>query len=177
MALKKCKDCGNSVSSSAKACPQCGAPMQSRGVISSLARLFVIVFVIIPIGIAIFMSVYQSETSPSSGGDSTTSRAPDPKETALSNIELKNLSWQKAGFDNVMEVSVTFVNKGARDVKDIELKCEHFSNSGTRIDSNKKTIYEVVPAGKSKSIKNFNMGFIHSQAAKTSCFVSDVVLM
>lgn len=177
MALKKCKDCGHSVSSSANACPQCGAPMHGRGVISSLARLLVIVFVIIPIGIAIFMSVYQSETSAGSGSSSIASREPDLQKAALANIELKNLSWQKTGFDSIMEVSVTFVNKGARSVKDVELTCEHFSNSGTRIDSNKRTIYEIVPTLKSKSIRNFNMGFIHSQAAKTSCFVSDLVLM
>jgi hypothetical protein len=162
--------------------------MQGRGVISSLARFFVIVFVIIPIGIAIFRSVYRAETNAGSGayqsethagfgGSGNTPREPDPQQAALSNIELKNLSWHKAGFDSIMEVTVTFVNRGARSVKDIELTCEHVSNSGTRIDSNKRTIYEIVPALKSKSVKNFNMGFIHSQAVKTSCFVSDLVLM
>lgn len=36
--------------------------MKSRGVISSLARLFIIVFVIIPLGIGIFMAVHESAT-------------------------------------------------------------------------------------------------------------------
>ena len=177
MSLRECKDCGGSVSSSAKACPHCGAPMQGKSIISSLARLFVIVFFIIPVGIAIFMSVYHSETSTGSRSGGNTSKEPDPKAAAISDVEMKNLTWQKAGFDNIMEVSVTFVNKGTRGVKDVELTCEHFSNSGTRIDNNKRVIYEIVPAGKSKSIKKFNMGFIHSQAVKTSCFVSDVALM
>ena len=63
MALKKCKECGNAVSGSAKTCPHCGAPVRGRGVISSLARLFVIVFIIIPVAIALFVSVYHSQSS------------------------------------------------------------------------------------------------------------------
>lgn len=72
MALKKCKECGNAVSGAAKTCPHCGAPVQGRGVISSLARLFVIVFVIIPVAIALFVSVYRSQ---SASGDSVDSQA------------------------------------------------------------------------------------------------------
>lgn len=80
MSLKKCKDCDGSVSSSANACPHCGAPMQHRNVISSLARLFIIVFLIIPVGTGIFMSMFQSETSSStsrsaSSAPSTTTKA------------------------------------------------------------------------------------------------------
>lgn len=62
MALKKCKDCGDNVSESAKVCPHCGAPMKRRDMISSLARLSIIVFLIIPLGVGIFTVVYESET-------------------------------------------------------------------------------------------------------------------
>jgi len=95
----------------------------------------------------------------------------------MANIELKNMSWQTAGFDNIMEVSLTFVNKGKQSVKDIELTCRHASNSGTYIDSNKRVIYEIVPAGKSKRINDFSMGFIHNQATKTSCSITDLKIL
>ncbi len=102
---------------------------------------------------------------------------PNPKAVAISDVELKGLTWTKRGFDNVMVISVTFANNGARNVKDIELTCEHFSNSGTRIGANKRVVYEVVSAGESKAVADFNMGFIHTQATKTRCHVSDLVLM
>jgi RNA polymerase subunit RPABC4/transcription elongation factor Spt4 len=178
MALKQCKDCGTPVSSSAKSCPKCGAPLKGRGLISNVARWFVIVFVIFPLAIGLFLGVYHSQTGESLGSPgSAAPQAPDPYTTAVANLDLKNLTWRTTGFGSVMEVSVTLVNKGKQNVKDVELTCDHYSNSGTKIDSNKRIIYEIVPAGKSKAIRNFNMGFIHSQAAKTSCAVTHLSLM
>ena len=51
--------------------------------------------------------------------------------------------------------------------------CTHSAPSGTEIDSNTRTIYELVPAGSKKVVKDFNMGFIHSQAASTYCQIVD----
>lgn len=65
--------------------------MKRRGIISSLARLFVIVFLIIPIGIGLFSAVYHSETSKS---DSEQTQAKQPTGlTACSpaDIEIKSL--------------------------------------------------------------------------------------
>jgi RNA polymerase subunit RPABC4/transcription elongation factor Spt4 len=178
VALKQCKDCGTPVSSSAKSCPKCGAPLKGRGLVSNLARWFVIIFIVFPLAIGLFLGVYRSQTGESLGSHSSAApQAPDPYKTALENLDLKNLTWHKTGFDSVMEISVTLVNKGKQNVKDIELTCDHYSNSGTKIDSNRKTIFEMVPAGKSKAIRDFNMGFIHSQAAKTGCAVTHLTLM
>lgn len=63
MALTTCKDCKRAVSTSAKACPNCGAPIKSRGTISSIARWFVILFLIIPVGIAIFIAVNRTQVA------------------------------------------------------------------------------------------------------------------
>jgi phage-related protein len=105
-----------------------------------------------------------------------TEQANDPKIEALADLQVKKLSWYKGGFDSSMLVNITLVNNGTRDVKDIELTCEHYSNSGTKIDSNTRTIYEIIPAGKTKTIKDFNMGFIHSQARKTNCKLTDLTV-
>ena len=75
-----------------------------------------------------------------------------------------------------MLVDATFENKSNRVVKDIELTCDHFSNSGTKIDSNSRVIYEVINPGKSKNVHDFNMGFLHSQVSKTSCSITDLVV-
>jgi hypothetical protein len=72
-----------------------------------------------------------------------------------------------------MMLSATVTNSGPGAVKDITIECQHNSNSGTRIDSNIRTVYEIYPPGVPTRIADFNMGFIHSQAAGTSCRITD----
>ncbi len=169
MAMAKCRECGTEVSESAKTCPKCGISKPVKKT-SLLVKILLGLFVLSFIGQII---------GGGSEGPSGTTTAPtkDPKEEALAALEIKKLNWHKGGFDNVMLVDVKFQNNGKRDVKDVELECVHFSNSGTRIDSNKKVIYEIVPAGKSLSVKEFSMGFIHTQAASTNCTISDLEVM
>jgi len=175
MALTKCNECGNEVSTKAKTCPKCGAKVKPKGI--SLLGWIGIIF-----GAVIFLPMLArcaGDAPVSSITSSSPTAAPklSPQEEAMAAVSIKKLNWYKGGFDNVMLVDVTFENKGKRDVKDIELKCTHYSNSDTKIDSNTKTIYEVVAAGKSRQIKKFSMGFIHTQAAKTNCEISDLVVM
>ena len=59
--------------------------------------------------------------------------------------------------------------------KDFEITCEHYATSGTMIDRNTRTIYEVVKAHSKKSIPHFSMGFIHSQAKSSNCRITDLV--
>lgn len=191
MALIKCKECGIEISTMAKVCPKCGAPASSGkfeafalglskmgfGTIFSLALLYAWVqYKFFPDEPS---KTGQSQYTGSLEQHSTSSpqSANSPKSVALAALEIKKLDWHKGGFDNVMLVNVKFQNNGKRDVKDIELECVHFSNSRTRIDSNKKIIFEVVPAGKSLAVKEFSMGFIHSQAVSTNCKVTDAVVM
>lgn len=58
-------------------------------------------------------------------------------------------------------------------MKDIAVKCVQYGNSGTEIATNERTIYEVVKAKPTKTIRNFDMGFIHSQAAQGDCKITD----
>lgn len=95
------------------------------------------------------------------------------KETALRLVSI-DFNWSKGGFGSVMIVDFVILNPSNYAIKDLEVTCTHFANSGTRIDSNSRTIYEVVPAKGKKIVKDFNMGFIHSQATKTSCKVLDL---
>lgn len=168
MALIKCKECGTDVSSKAEACPKCGAKVKAKGMGCGT---------LIAVGFFIFIIASAHSPSKKTGSSSSSSPPPpDPKNEAIEQLEMNKFSWSKGGFNNVMMINITFVNKGKRNVKDIELTCEHSSNSATRIDSNKRVIYEVVSAGKSKTIKEFNMGIIHSQAVMTNCSVTDLVV-
>jgi RNA polymerase subunit RPABC4/transcription elongation factor Spt4 len=57
MALKKCKECGAEISSSATACPKCGAPstgktLQDIGCSLILIPIFIIILVLVILFIA-----------------------------------------------------------------------------------------------------------------------------
>ena len=47
MALTKCKECGQSISSKAGSCPQCGAPIKKSSGCAALLLFAIIVFVVI----------------------------------------------------------------------------------------------------------------------------------
>jgi len=163
MALTKCKECGEEISKKAEKCPKCGAPQKKK---TSLFTWLVTIIVVL-------WAVGYFSGNPNIGTSSTASRAPSPKEIAMKNVEL-DFSWAKEGFGNVMEANFTITNNSDHQIKDIEITCTHYAKSGTRIDSNERTIYDVVPAKSKKTIKNFNMGFIHSQTEKTSCVITDL---
>jgi hypothetical protein len=78
--------------------------------------------------------------------------------------------------DNIMMLNATVQNSGKRDVKDIRVVCDHLSNSETKVDSNSATIYGPFPAGKSKSIHEFDMGFFRDQAKGTNCSIVGATL-
>ena len=162
MALIRCKACGAEMSKKAAVCPKCGHPNKEANYLSGGQVLFGLAF-----GIAVIWWLASGSSGPGS--------APDPKRVALQNMELADITWKKDGFGSVMVLSATIKNKGASAVKDVEIDCDHSSNSGTKIDSNSKVVYEIVPAGQSIQVKDFNMGFIHSQAASTNCKITDVV--
>jgi hypothetical protein len=101
----------------------------------------------------------------------------DPKKIALQNVKLDKFEWKKGGFDNVMLFSATVKNEGGFSVKDLEIECSLMSKSGTKIGSKSKTIFEIVKAGKTLKIKDFNMGLVNTQSASTSCEITDLVLL
>lgn len=113
---------------------------------------------------------------------SVASSATDPSgakraqlETAKTSATLTLNSWRKDGFDNVMMVDVTIANGTDTPIKDIELTCTSSAPSGTVIDRNVRTIYEIVKT--KRRFRNFNMGFIAQQATRTSCEITDLALV
>ena len=76
-----------------------------------------------------------------------------------------------------MEADFTITNSSPYEIKDIEIKCIHYAKSGTRLDSNTRTIYDVIKAGETKKFQNLNMGFIHSQAESSAAVIQDFIIV
>jgi hypothetical protein len=172
MALIRCKECSSEVSSKAVSCPKCGAKIKRKGI--GLLSVVGILFLLAAVG----ASVQPKQNAVST--PSTTLPLPKPKlslkEEALSNLEITSLRWHKD--EGVfMTVDAIFANNGKHDVKDIKLTCDHLSNSGTKIDSNSRNIYEVIKAGKTLKVKGFNMGLIHTQAHSSECSITDATVI
>lgn len=177
--LIKCEDCGKEISKNAAACPNCGRPMSNGshapgapilppkqtnkkhiGCIPSLAIIIFVLWIV-------------TKMSGPSDVPSNSATSPNKKDVAIGLVGL-DYEWTKAGFGGVMEATFTIDNKADHDIKDVEITCTHYASSGTKIDSNKKVIYEIIKKHSKKSIQKFNMGFIHSQAMQTSCKVTDL---
>jgi len=101
----------------------------------------------------------------------------DPKTVAMRDVSLVLDSWTKGGFDSIMIANFTVKNSTKYSVKDITVTCTHYAASGTEIDSNTRTIYEMVKAKAQKRIREFNMGFIHSQTQRTRCQIDDLAVV
>lgn len=172
MALVKCKECGNQVSTEAKACPTCGAkPPRKTGLWTWVIAIF--------FGFVVFSIIGGGGGGSSTDGVTATTAAPppDPRKVAMDAVKLTRFSWAKGGFDSVMLATFTVENTGERSVKDIEFTCVHSAKSGTVIDRNRKVVFDTVPAKGRKTFKEFNMGFIHSQADSSSCSITDLKLL
>lgn len=168
MALTPCKECGNEVSTQAETCPKCGAKVASSS--AGFGGLIISVIVV-----AYLFYTFSNHTG-SSPAMSNVSSIPDIKQQIKGQVTFDKWDWYTTASGSIMMLNATLANHSNQDIKDVEITCNNFSNSGTKIDSNTRTVYEIVKAGKSKRIHEFNMGFIHSQAAKTDCSVSDLVV-
>lgn len=119
--------------------------------------------------IAATQKILRQSIDPSSVASLAPAAPPPPPPVVYENITIDKMRWSKEGA--VMMATFTFKNKNAFDIKDVEVKCTLSAPSGTAVDHNTRTVYEVVKANGVKTVKDFNMGFIHSQASATSCYV------
>lgn len=87
-------------------------------------------------------------------------------------VLLTNFSWSKGGFNTILVANFTLKNLNDLQVRDMEVVCEVMAPSGTTVSRPRTTVYEIIPAGKSKVFKEISVGLIHSQASGASCDVS-----
>ncbi len=162
--MKDCK-CGYACASNANSCPKCGHRFTSTS-----AKIILALIVLVILG---WIFGGRSGSTDSSSASSSPVPTIDSKQILLQSVKL-DYKWNKSGFGSIMMANFTLNNPTAYRFKDFEIKCSHYSPSGTLIDSNTRTIYEIVEPRSKKVVKDFNMGFIHSQAARSGCEITDL---
>ena len=84
-------------------------------------------------------------------------------------VTTKLTRFADGGFGLVMIADFTITNNTGHPVKDIEVKCTGYSETGTKIDQNTRTIYKVIQPGKTIKVSGFNMGYVASAVHRESC--------
>ncbi len=90
-----------------------------------------------------------------------------------SKIDIKMLNTQMSRFDGRLTlVSFDLENGSYLDLKDPEVTCDMKGQSGTKIKTVSKVIFEVLPSDRKRSFSDVEMGEIPEQAAYFSCRVT-----
>ena len=96
MSLKKCKECGNEVSTKAKNCPKCGAPVKTN--VSCLGAIGIIILVFIVIGIIVSnQSVDNSQVNQNTPQTKQNNPQINPKKTSIPKANSKNSNVPRRG--------------------------------------------------------------------------------
>ena len=111
MALKKCKECGKEISSSAKKCPSCGKDQRNWFVRHKVLTLIIIIFVVI--GIAEAGGSSTSDTASTSSSKSDT-KVEKQTETAMTYEEVNTTTFIKAFDDNQLSAEKQYKDKGVQ---------------------------------------------------------------
>ncbi len=163
MALTQCRECGKPVSKQAPNCPNCGAPVKKETSFLVKLLIFILLFPVI-------MSVLAGMLS-----SSLSRRAAERREHPVtaddqvrSQLGIAEWTFYRVAGGSIMEATFVVTNTSPYDVKDLKIECVHSAPSGTQIDSNTRTVYEIIKAGETRAFTNVNMGFIHSQVASSS---------
>jgi hypothetical protein len=94
------------------------------------------------------------------------------KSKILANFRIRSFAWQKSGFGAIMMARFIIHNDNPMPLKDIEVTCSSSGPSGSIIDTNSRTVFEVVGQKSFLQIDEMNMGFIRSEAIDSKCHVT-----
>ena len=83
-------------------------------------------------------------------------------------IEIRHWDWKLSVLPGVQAVlaqwKVKVENKTDKDIKDVQFKNIYYSESDTELDVGYETVYELFPAGKTRTVRYEE--FFHSKATK-----------
>jgi len=145
----------------------------------------VVFYAIVLLGFSFSFFIFQGPSSgsghgqnidPAMAGANVESRpkslSPPSYSEVLSQLRVTGFSFRKELFGTFMKVNFVIHNDSSIPVKDVVVTCSHSANSGTIIDSNTRTVYEIVGSRSYVSIVNMDMGLINSKAVDSSCKIT-----
>jgi hypothetical protein len=174
MALKPCHECDWHISTEAKFCPKCGAPVKPAKRAAAAAGSLAAVIIIAALILVPFVSKFLH--NPGMGQNlatvwPATVRARDPNPSSISGVTVSAFTWSRAQFDSTMLASFTIKNSNSFPIKDVVVKCEYSGSSGSHLGSSIKTVFNTVLGNEARAVRELNMGFMPHQTASASISV------
>lgn len=120
----------------------------------------------------LYVVISASSEAPKTAAAAVASRSAFPEPKPGENVRIKSQNWRTGGFGTVAIANLTIENGNAYAVKDVKLACHYYAPSGTLLSTLYPTVYETIPAKGRKTMHNFSIGFVHSQAQKGGCQVA-----
>ena len=90
---------------------------------------------------------------------------PNPKD----NVSVSISNANRGGFGTVIIADIDIHNGNKTPVSDVKFTCYGYSKTGSKIDSNTRTIYEYVEPFNYKTIKGYNIGYVHNDVSYFKC--------
>jgi ribosomal protein L37E len=147
MALIKCKECGNEISTKAKECPKCGSPIKKKMTLSQW--VFIALFTLA--GIAFLNARHNPSKAPQYPVSNATywdvtsktgceSKYSDAKKADIFNSEYKNHWFTWKGVVELADASSASLNLDGKGIQDLKVE---FANSNAGYNLNKGSVITV----------------------------------
>jgi len=98
---------------------------------------------------------------------------PQPEHLERS-VRIAAFSWSKALPDASVQANLTIESALPFALGQVEVACAQFARSGVEIDSSRRTIAAIVPAGGRLQVNALDLGPIHPQAGSSGCRIVSV---
>lgn len=138
MALKKCKECGTAVSSTAEACPKCGAVLKKKT--SFAVGCLAVIFCFGGIG-ALMQAI--PEWFPSASSSSSPTPTSQPSQ-AVENLEVLNANWVRGDF-GTRSIKGTVRNNTGKQYKYVQVEINLYDGAGAQVGSTLANVNNLEP--------------------------------
>jgi hypothetical protein len=89
-------------------------------------------------------------------------------------VRIAAFTWSKAVPEIVIQADLTIESALPFALKEIEVACAQFARTGVVIDSQRRTITELVPAHGSLQVEALVIGPVHPEAGSSGCRILNV---
>lgn len=169
-----CNKCNTKTLSSATNCPNCGEPFKKNNFSWKHWMLGFLLLLLIIGFLTDDNNQNKNNSQITSNEVSPIQKTISPKDEVIKNTIIEEFNGYKDGFGNILMADFKIKNISKYTIKDIEITCDSFANSGTHIDSNSRIIYEAINPNNILNINKFNMGFISSQVVNSTCYITNL---
>jgi hypothetical protein len=84
-------------------------------------------------------------------------------------LALVNFEWGKVALGGLLTANFWFRNNTEHEIKDMVIQCDGLNSGGTKIDSNTRTIHQIVKPNTTKSVTGVSMGLLSSRVTEETC--------